>query len=449
VLRGLVNNLSTVALSIILALFVWFVAIQETNPIVEQPYREPVPVLMLNQPPGTVLTNAPDDSIKVIIRGPLQTLAALQVDDFSAVVDLSTVPLGGAKVGVAVSVGNHLVSVVEQDIDTISIRLEEYRSVQLPITPTLIGEPALGHVAGALLIEPSVVSFQGPASRVDLVSEARIQLSIEGAREWVQARVIVRLWDADGRVVTGVDPDPPEILATVPITKSEQYAELFVTVNLTGTIAAGYRMTDYSVEPQRVTLFGPPGVVADLPGFVSTVPVDVSDARADIVQRVGLLVPRGTTLIDTQNVLVEIDIEPVVTTLTVPWQPRILGPDPGLGVAISPERVSVSLVGPLALMESFDPESDLSLTLNLFGMGVGSYQLALAALSNQLGVEVVGVLPPTVLVEISLLPTPTPTPTPTITPTLIITGTLIPVVPSETGTPIYLPSATPTPTPAP
>jgi hypothetical protein len=80
-----------VALSIILALFVWFVAIQETNPIVEQPYREPVPVLMLNQPPGTVLTNVPDDSIKVIIRGPLQTLAALQVDDFSAVVDLSTV----------------------------------------------------------------------------------------------------------------------------------------------------------------------------------------------------------------------------------------------------------------------------------------------------------------------------------------------------------------------
>jgi hypothetical protein len=100
-------------------------------------------------------------------------------------------------------------------------------------------------------------------------------------------------------------------------------------------------------------------------------------------------------------------------------------------------------------MESFDPESDLSLTLNLFGMGVGSYQLALAALSNQLGVEVVGVLPPTVLVEISLLPTPTPTPTPTVTPTLIITGTLIPAVPAETGTPIYLPSATPTLTPTP
>jgi hypothetical protein len=175
--------------------------------------------------------------------------------------------------------------------------------------------------------------------------------------------------------------------------------------------------------------------------------VDVSDAKADIGQRVGLLVPRGTTLIDTQNVLVEIDIEPVVTTLTVPWQPRILGPDPGLDVAISPERVSVSLVGPLALMESFDPESDLSLTLNLFGLGVGSYQLAPAALSNQLGVEVVGILPPTVLVEISVLPTPTPTPT--ITPTLTATGTLIPPVPAETGTLVYLPAATPTLTPTP
>ncbi len=435
-IRSLTDNLGTLALALVLAIFVWFVAIQETNPIDEQPYREPVRVVMLNMPVGTVLTDAagavlsdpPNESIEVVVRGPRQVLAELQPSNFEAIVDLSTVPLGGADVPVVVTVDNPLVSIVQQDVESVRIHLEQFRSRSLPITLSIVGEPALGHIAGEPVMETQTVTLEGPASRVDPVQEAQARLSIEGAREAVEEAVAVRLTDARGRLVTGLEAYPTQILVRVPVSKSDEYAELFVTVNITGTTAPGYRLVDYSVEPQRVTIFGPPEAVAALPGFVSTSVVDVSGADTDLVQRVGLQVPEKVTLIGDQTVLVILDVEPILTSLTVPWKPTVQGPDSGLAATISPETVSVSLVGPLALMESFDPETDLSLTLNLYGIEPGSYQLLPAAFSNVAGVEIEGVLPSALLVEI--YPLAMATPAPVVTGTATLTSTLTPGLPS-------------------
>ena len=39
---------------------------------------------MLNQPPGSLLTNTPDTTVDVVIKGPQQEVDALVVDDFHA-----------------------------------------------------------------------------------------------------------------------------------------------------------------------------------------------------------------------------------------------------------------------------------------------------------------------------------------------------------------------------
>ena len=444
--RWLVENLSTLALALVLALFVWFVAVKEINPVVEQPYQEPIPVTMLYQPAGSVLTNNPDDAIGVVVRGLEQTVDALQLDDFSAVVDLSTIPLGGAEVPITVTVNDPLLSIVGQDADSIYVHLDVFRNVSLPISLTILGEPALGHIAGEPQMEPAEVILKGPASRIDPAVEARVQLDIQGAHKTVQDTVNVQLRDADGRPVIGVDPVPADVSVTVPITESDEYAELLVTVNLTGTPAVGYRLANYSAEPQKVMIFGPPEIVSELPGFINTFPVDMTNAESVSEPRVvGLQVPEGVTLVGAREVEVTIDIQPVQTTVTLPWRPTIMGPDAGLSATLSVETFNVSVKGSLALMDEFNPESDLNLSLNLYGLPVGSHEVLPAALSNLMGVEVEAVLPSTVLVEI--YPVPTPTPTPTITGTVTITGTLFPslvATPPVQGTPVFMPTATPT-----
>ena len=433
-IRWINNNLSTLALAFILAVFVWFVAAQETNPVVEQAFQERLTIAMINQPSGVVLTNDPVDAVQVVVYGPRLSLDGLERGNFRAVVDLADAPLGGAEVPVNVSVDDPLISIVGQDVDSIYVQLERYEQQVFPVTPVVIGSPALGHVVGAPVVEPIEVTLEGPASLIDPVQVAQVRVSVEGARETVRETTTVQLRDSLGRQVTGFPAEALQVMVTVPITKSDEYAELFVTVNLTGTIASGYRLADYSADPQRVTIYGAPEVVSTLPGFVSTTPIDVTDASSDLIQRVGLMVPDGVTLIGARDVIVEIDIEPVVTTLTFPWKPLILGPDTGLSATLSVDTFNVSMIGPLALIDSFNPETDLSLTINLYGMDVGAHELVPVAHSNVVGVEVETILPATVLVEIYLLPTPTPTPTGTVTPV---------------GTPLSSPLVTPTVTPTP
>jgi YbbR domain-containing protein len=452
VFRWLVDNLSTLALAFILALFVWIVAIREVNPIVEQPFQEPVPIVMVNQPAGSQMTNDPVGAIEVVVRGPRQEIEELRVDDFSAIIDLSTVPFGGAQVPVQVVVDNPLVTLVSQDTDRVFVELEEFHRLSIPVTPTVVGVPALGHVSGAAQVEPEVVTVEGPASLVDQVSTATVRVSIEGERGTVRESVSVRLRDSNNRSILGAEPVPLEVWVTVPITKSDEYAELLVTLNLTGTVATGYRLADFSVDPQKVTIFGAPEVVAQLPGYISTEMVDISEADSDITQRVGLQVPEGVTLIDVKSVVVDVDVEPVLTTSTFPWRPQILGPDPGLTATVLPPTLNVTVIGPLALIDAFDPETDLSLTVDLNGLAAGSYQIEPDALSNLLGVEIDAILPAAVLAEIAVLPTPTPTPTPVITGTATVTGTLVPsplATPAVVGTPTGFPSATPTVAPPP
>jgi YbbR domain-containing protein len=447
VFRWLVDNLSTLALAFILALFVWIVAIREVNPIVEQPFQEPVPIVMVNQPAGSQMTNDPVRPIEVVVRGPRQEIEELRVDDFSAIIDLSTVPFGGAQVPVQVVVDNPLVTLVSQDTDQVYVELEEFRRLSIPVTPTIVGVPALGHVSGAAQVEPDTVSVEGRASVVDQVSAATVRVSIEGERGTVRESVSVRLRDSNNRSILGAEPVPSEVWVTVPITKSDEYAELLVTLNLTGTVATGYRLADFSVDPQKVTIFGAPEVVAELPGYISTEMVDISEADSDITQRVGLQVPEGVTLIDVKSVVVDIDVEPVLTTSTFPWRPQILGPDPGLTATVLPPMLNVTVIGPLALIDAFDPETDLSLTVDLNGLAAGSYQIEPDALSNLLGVEIDAILPAAVLAEIAVLPTPTPTATPVITGTATVTGTLVPsplATPAVAATPTGPPAATPT-----
>jgi YbbR domain-containing protein len=412
VFRWLINNLGTLALSLVLALFVWFVAVREANPIIETVYAESIPIQLLNQPLGTLMINTPERVLRATVRGPKTEIDALSVSDFEALIDLSSVALGGADVPVVVVVKNPLVSLMGQSPSTVYVQLEEYRRLTLPVDLKLSGVPSLGYIAGDAEVEPFEVTVEGAASKVSPIAAAQVELNIEGISDSVSRKLSVRLSGMDGRLISGVTPNPSEVLVTVPVTKSDEYAQVLVTANLSGSIASGYRLAGFSVIPDRVMIRVRPEVISTLPASIQTEVVDISGASGDLNQRVGLLLPHGVSLVQEQSVLVVIDVEPVLTTLTIPWRIRAEGPDPGLTATLSLQVANIGLVGPLMLVNEFDPERHIDLFVNLGGLNPGTHEVQVVALSRLAGIEVLQVVPPTIKVEIAVQPTPTPTPTP-------------------------------------
>jgi hypothetical protein len=203
-----------------------------------------------------------------------------------------------------------------------------------------------------------------------------------------------------------------------------------------------------SVDPSIVTLFGDPDVLKEITGFVDTLPLDISGATQDIVERMPLDLPEQVSPVDIQGVKVTVLVAAQQGNATLLREPIIRGLSTDLTALVSPREVAVTLTGPLPRIRSLT-EEDVFVYVDLVEKDVGQHRIQLTALVPE-GLELVAILPESADVEVRRsLPTPaptfTPSPTPTPTATSMPTSALTETV-SITGTVGVTTTVTPTAT---
>jgi YbbR domain-containing protein len=275
------------------------------------------------------------------------------------------------------------------------------------------------------VVEPEEVTVVGPASYVTRVVGAFATLSIQGAQEDVEETLRVRPQDEEGNSVPYVSLTPESVDVRIPIEPSGYHTTLAVKAVLTGEISSGYRITDISIDPPTVTVFGNPDDLAALEqGFIETKPIGVEGAQEDVVVRPGLSTPPEVTLVPGQQVEVQVFVEAIQSSVTITNTPEIQGLEPGYTATVSPDTVQVILSGPLPRLESLTPD-DVRLVLDLFELGVGTHQIEPEVIVPA-EITAQGVIPATVQVRVSevtdLTPTPVITGTGTLTSTDVVTG---------------------------
>ena len=217
-----------------------------------------------------------------------------------------------------------------------------------------------------------------------------------------------------------------------PISLLRGFRNVAVKVITEGQVANGYRLTNITVTPPTVTVSAAdPLLVNELPGFVETVPVNLSNLTDDIEINVGLILPEGITLVREPSVLVQVGVGAIESSLSLPLPVEILGLPPELEATITPQMLDVIVSGPIPVLEALTPAS-FRLVIDLTNMVPGVYQISpiFDLVPKQVRIE--SILPETVEVILILAPTPTP-----------VLETSIDLTP--TGTPSLTPTAAPTP----
>ncbi len=428
-LRRWVDELGTFALALTLAVVVWVVAVREENPIEQGDFPEAIPVKVRNKPPGTTLLPMTfNEQVRLTVRAPRSSWQSLRTDKFSAWIDLKGKEPGDYDMPVQASCIDPNVRIVEVRPASVPVHLQRESSRAVPVQVHLYGSAALGYEIktgeGETIIAPATVTVTGPASLVEQVTKATVDLYLRDVKETVVAtrRVVARQTNGDP-VGDFVRIQPPTVQITVPVVQKTGFNEVAVRPVITGTVAPGYWVRNVTVDPATVTLVGDPSVVSRIRGYVETSPLDISGATGDVVERMPLDLPEGASTVGVQGVLVTVHVEPLRGRLTV-WRPPIArGLSTDLTALISPDKVAVTLTGPLPRLNSLTDE-DVPVYVELVDLGVGRYRLPLSPLVPE-GLTLVSVMPDTVEVVISRVPpTPTPTPTFTPTPTPAVTGTL-------------------------
>ena len=427
-LRWLTRNLSTLILAFIISLVVWISAVVTTNPNLEKTIT--VPIDLVGQDPKLLIIGEIPSQSRLTLNAPQSIWN--QIDSNPSLtrawVDLAGLGPGDYTLEVKTSVAINPVRYTAIDPQEIVVTLEPLKTQSFPVQLIVIGEPPVGYKKGLSNRDPAEVTVSGPESEVLKIAQVNATLDIAGATETIVTTIPVELVDELGNTVSNVSVTPKLISVTQSISLLGGFKNVVVKVVTTGQVANGYRLTNVSVSPPTVTVFSEdPRLVDNLPGFIDTVPVDLTNLNDDIEINVGLNLPVGITSVREPVVLVQVSVAAIEGSLTLSLPVEIIGLSPELDATISPATVEVIIAGPLNLLETLTPE-DFRVVLDLSGLPPGIYQRPPSVDQFPELVRIQTTIPETVEVNLVLAPTPTPTEMLLITPGTTLTVTITPTV---------------------
>jgi len=173
---------------------------------------------LVNMPRDLVLTSGVPDTVAVQLRGPLSRALDPRVP-LEVLLDLSEARPGTNSYSIN---DNDIrlpaeVEVVGVEPAAITLELERQLTRNLPLRPTVQGEPAPGFLLGEVHIVPPMITVQGPESRIaELEYVLTSPISVEGATLPVEDTVLPQLTDpllrsplvAPAEVLVEVMPEP-------------------------------------------------------------------------------------------------------------------------------------------------------------------------------------------------------------------------------------------------
>ncbi len=193
-LRGFFDNLPLKAVSLGIAVVLWFVIAGEKT----SERGLAVPVELQNVPTNLEMTGEALNTVEVRLRASPGIIHALGPGEISAQVDLAGSGEGERIIhlspeSIRVPFG---VRVVKITPSILTLNFERTLQKVVPVRPRLLGRPAPGREVTEVTSEPAEVRISGPKSRVQEVESAFTEpVSLEGAAADVTEAVSVGLED--------------------------------------------------------------------------------------------------------------------------------------------------------------------------------------------------------------------------------------------------------------
>lgn len=373
----LVRDTTIKILSLVFAIFLWFYVITEQNPVVPKEITIPIRIVNVENLNNNnlVMLNDPNSfTVTLRLKGKKEVLDAVNASNINAFADISGYKTAGdIDVPVVISGLPEGVSITSKPYQTVRVTLDKKIVAQRPVTFKITGNPVAGLAYMMPSLAPTEVVLTGAESLISKVAEARVDIDIAGAGSNVEEKLPIRLLDAAGKDISGVQTDIQWINVTVPIANTKRVPIQLVTE---GSVADGYAIASAAVEPKEILVTGTQQALDSLT-VINTGVVNVSNLNADTVMPVILSLPEGIQLVNTnEGAKATLDIQKVVTqTIAVNnIEYRNLSPRYRIEGNLD-KNISVTVRGPEDLLNQAGQSFGLYVDLRNAREGVDSYEI--------------------------------------------------------------------------
>lgn len=327
---------------------------------------------------------------------------------FRATVDLSDVDpaQGPTIVGIELESLDERVRIVSYEPNRVRVELDPFVTRMIPVQVQMSEIPE-GLEVREPVRDPDEVAVSGPKSVVDRVVAARASVLIQPTGLNVDQEVALVAVDLSGDPLTPVRVEPATAHITIPVFRDLSNRSVPVSPRVAGVPAAGFEIASVEVDPLLVSVEGNADELATL-DLISTDPISVSGASADIETLVRLDLPTGILALGEPTVKVTIRLRPVTQTRTFSAGILLVGAAGDRTYSLSTDRVVVTIFGSPG---DLDRLATVPLTVDapVGGLEPGASLVRLEA-NLATGLTLVSIDPGTITVTVGVPATPSPEP---------------------------------------
>jgi len=255
---------------------------------------------------------------------------------------------------------------------SIKLTVEKRLTREIPVRVVFTGAVPEGFIADTenYELDYPVVNIKGPASVVELIEQARVEVDMAERTESLSESYRYTLCDQEGNPmeVELVTTDVAEVHLDV---KVQRFQEIPLKLNVVygGGATEGY--TRYEIKPKSIRVSGSEAVLADLTEIVLGT-VNFAEMRENTQMTFPINLPEGVTnLTGITEATADISFVGLsIKEYTVERITVVNVPD-GLQYELMNEVVKVTLRGPVAMINQIQPE-DIVVTVDLTGKEIGA-----------------------------------------------------------------------------
>ena len=294
------RNLFQKIASILIAILLWIVVMDDQYPVIEGSYT--VPLSFTDVPEGYKVLHG-DQPIKVNLRGPRSYFVNYEAKDFRAYSNLNGLDEGDHEVKIEAKFpqGFELISV--SPIQT-QIKLDPYIERQMPADLIVTGAAGANATVTKVTQSSDTVTVIGSRTVAESVTRVIGYVGLSGNKEDFSLQVPMTAINEDGRALQDVRVVPSFMNVEVKIELGLMKKAVPVDPEL--IIDEGYEVDRITIDPEQVEIAGKESLVNPI-DKIKTQSITVPLGDKSVKQTVNLILPDGVTAKVSQvNVFVEL-----------------------------------------------------------------------------------------------------------------------------------------------
>lgn len=268
---------------------------------------------------GLAVIQAPE-SIRIIVSGTAQVLEGLDSTEFSAFVDLSESGVGEITTLVQVKGPTRANLTARPVRPRISLNVDRIDRDQKAVTLDTTGLPPSGLTYDISALDPDQVEITGPARLVQRVATLRAILDLSRVRPGSAFTLNVEPLDSQGKPVTGLTLDPPDVIATPSVVSAPTSKRVLVNPIFSGQLPFGASVERFEVTPNQVEVTGPSTELARI-SQISTAVIALDGLSGTVEREIELTSPQGVRISGSGKVKILLVIRQSQTQAPPPANP--------------------------------------------------------------------------------------------------------------------------------